>query len=329
MRQEEVLEDAHPVVFCLSCLQLLAQVKGGCAKDAGKINDLVGHFSGRHRQKRASTAWLEADVNGRDQRGRIEEGELCMGTAEHAAMKALELIGILSVSDPKHLMSQIDHQGYPSVRKAALFRMECCLSFREAERLNRGRKGRRGEKAVDGQDQPPIAAYSSRHPCTMVVPTRGERTTSRESTREVCGRKNVHYFSIAHHCWCRSTRTASMCSLFLRALQLSDHLFCPDGRHLGIINMLQPLLLQAGFHSSDERYRRLYGVDYSYGTELHEEWCQDLLLKTRLSLPFLARAGMGMLEDLQRFMQRIEQEMYRPNFAAFWTYLTAFGVKQQ
>jgi len=102
-----------------------------------------------------------------------------------------------------------------------------------------------------------------------------------------------------------------------------------DGRHLGIINMLQPLLRQAGFHSPDERYRRLYGVDYSYGTELHEEWCQDLLIKARLSLPFLARAGMGMLEDLQRFMQRMEQEMYRPNFAAFWTYLTAFGVKQQ
>src|SRR5712692_828487 len=95
-----------------------------------------------------------------------------MGTAEHAAMKALELISILSVRDPKHLMSQIDHQGHPTIRKAALFRMECCLSFREAESLNIGRKGRRGEKAVDSQDQPPIDADSSRHPCTMVVLTK-------------------------------------------------------------------------------------------------------------------------------------------------------------
>jgi hypothetical protein len=47
-----------------------------------------------------------------------------MGTAEHAALKALELIGLLWVSDPKHLWSQIDHQGHPTIRKAALFRLE-------------------------------------------------------------------------------------------------------------------------------------------------------------------------------------------------------------
>src|SRR5260370_2299065 len=96
-----------------------------------------------------------------------------MGTAEQAAMKALELISILSVRDAKHLMSQIDHQGHPTIRKAALFRMECCLSFREAESLNIGRKGRRGEKAVDSQDQPPIDPHSSRHPCPTVVLTTG------------------------------------------------------------------------------------------------------------------------------------------------------------
>src|SRR6266567_9403323 len=95
-----------------------------------------------------------------------------MGTAEYAAMKALELIGMPSVRDPKHLMSQIDHQGHPTIGKAALFRMECCLSFREAESLNRGRKERRGEKAVDSQDEPPIDAGASRHPCTMVVLTK-------------------------------------------------------------------------------------------------------------------------------------------------------------
>src|SRR5215469_14507722 len=103
-----------------------------------------------------------------------------MGTAEHAAMKALELIGILSVRDPKHLMSQIDHQGHPPIGKAALFRMECCLTLREAESFHIGRKRRRREKAVDSQDQPPIDADSSRHPCTMVVPTCKERTTSQE-----------------------------------------------------------------------------------------------------------------------------------------------------
>src|SRR2546422_4476285 len=36
MRQEELFEDAHPVVFCLGCLQLLAQVKGGCSPERAK-----------------------------------------------------------------------------------------------------------------------------------------------------------------------------------------------------------------------------------------------------------------------------------------------------
>jgi hypothetical protein len=84
-------------------------------------------------------------------------------------MIALERIGLLWVSDPKQLLSQIDHQSHPTIGKAALFRLERCLSFREAESLNKGRKGRGGEKAIDSQDQSPIDADSSRHPCTMVV----------------------------------------------------------------------------------------------------------------------------------------------------------------
>src|SRR5260370_7142223 len=96
-----------------------------------------------------------------------------MATAEHDGMKAVELTSSLSVRDAKHLMSQIAPQGHPTIRKAAVFRMECCLPLREAESLNIGRKGRRGEKAVDSQDEPPIDAASSRHPCTMVVLTKG------------------------------------------------------------------------------------------------------------------------------------------------------------
>ena len=120
-----------------------------------------------------------------------------MGTAEHAAMKALELIGMLSVRDPKYLMSQIDHQGHLTIGKAALFRMECFLSFRVAESLNIGRKGRRGEKAVDRQDQPPIDADSSRHPCTMVVLIK--RNSPRHAIQ--CGRSSVEkmFISSVYH----------------------------------------------------------------------------------------------------------------------------------
>ena len=40
--EEEAFEDAYPTFWCLGCLQLLAQVKGGCSAKHGKINDLVG-----------------------------------------------------------------------------------------------------------------------------------------------------------------------------------------------------------------------------------------------------------------------------------------------
>src|SRR5207245_4006977 len=108
-----------------------------------------------------------------------------------------KLIGTLSVRDPKHLMSQIDHQSHPTIGKAALFRLECCLSFREAERLNIGRKGRRGEKAVDSQDQPPIDADSSRYPWTMVVLTK--RNSPRHASQP--GRSSIEkmFISSVYH----------------------------------------------------------------------------------------------------------------------------------
>jgi hypothetical protein len=84
-------------------------------------------------------------------------------------MKALELIGLLWGSDSKYLLSQIDHKSHPTIGKAALFRLERCLSYRETESLNKGRKGRGGEKAVESQDQSPIDTDSSLHPYTMVV----------------------------------------------------------------------------------------------------------------------------------------------------------------
>lgn len=117
--QEEAFEDAHPVVVRLGRLQLLAQVKGGGSEDAGKIHDLVGQLGGRHRQKEARAAWLEADAQGRDHGGRIEDTELRKGTGEHTAMKTLKLVGMLKVGHPKGVMAQIDHHRHLASGKAA------------------------------------------------------------------------------------------------------------------------------------------------------------------------------------------------------------------
>lgn len=115
-----------------------------------------------------------------------------------------------------------------------------------------------------------------------------------------------------------------LCGLYLRALFDADRIFSADGRHLGIINMLEPFLSRLGFKPTAHR---VYAVNYSYGAEMHEEWTQDLMLKVRLTLSFLARMGIAELSELERMANHMEEEMGTANFSAIWIYLTAFGVK--
>lgn len=115
-----------------------------------------------------------------------------------------------------------------------------------------------------------------------------------------------------------------LCGLYLKAMFDNDRLFSADGRHLGIINMLEPFLYRAGFRQTGHR---IYAVNYSHGAQMHEEWVQDLMLKVRLGLPFLARMGIATLPELERMADRMKEEMFAPNFSALWVYLTAFGTK--
>src|SRR5258708_37159141 len=155
--QEESFEDAHHGFWRLGRLELLAQAGGGPSSERRKINDLVGQFGGRHWQKRARAAWLEADAHGRHQSGRINDRKLRKGTVGQAAVKVLKLVGMLLVGNPKHVMAQIDHQGHPAIGKAAFPGVQWCVSFIETESLNIYRKGRRRTKAhQDSQDNPPL-----------------------------------------------------------------------------------------------------------------------------------------------------------------------------
>lgn len=112
--------------------------------------------------------------------------------------------------------------------------------------------------------------------------------------------------------------------LYLRAMFDADRTFSSDGRHLGLLMMLEPLLQRAGFRHIDHR---MYAVDYSHGSPKQEEWCQDLMLKVRLTLPFVARMGISTLPQLEVLAERMAAEMNSPNFCALWVYMTAFGVK--
>ena len=118
-RSQEAFEDANPLVVRPSRLQLFPQATGGSAEDARKIHDLVRQLGSRHWQKETRPAWLEADAQGGDHGGRINDGELGTGPGEHTAMKALKLIGMREVRDPKGVMAQIEHHRHLTSGKAA------------------------------------------------------------------------------------------------------------------------------------------------------------------------------------------------------------------
>lgn len=115
-----------------------------------------------------------------------------------------------------------------------------------------------------------------------------------------------------------------LCALYLKALFEADRLYSPDGRHLGMVNMLVPFLSYGGFTHTGHR---VYAVNYSYGADMHEEWAQDLMLKVRIVLPFLARMGIATLPELEQMADRMGEEMASPSFSALCVYLTASGVK--
>lgn len=117
-----------------------------------------------------------------------------------------------------------------------------------------------------------------------------------------------------------------LCGLYLRAMFEADRIFSADGRHLGLINMLEPFLQKAGFRATGHC---AYAVNYSRGAELHEEWSQDLMLKVKLTLPFLVKMGISTQGELERMAERMQEEIYAPNFCAIWIYLTAYGIKPQ
>lgn len=115
-----------------------------------------------------------------------------------------------------------------------------------------------------------------------------------------------------------------LCGLFIQAMHDLDRSFAPGNRHLGILPMLSPTMRKAGFASVGQLS---YAVDYSSGAPNHEEWCRDLMLKVRLTFPFLSGQGRHSLSDLEMMAGRMEEQMDAPNFMALWLYMTVFGEK--
>lgn len=114
------------------------------------------------------------------------------------------------------------------------------------------------------------------------------------------------------------------CGLFLDAMYRVGRSFSPDGRHLGIVHELEPLLQKAGFRDTRNV---AHAVNYSTGLVQHEAWGRDLLILAKLLIPFLTRSGVASEEELVAWHERMSVQMSNPNFHGILFLLTVWGVR--
>jgi ubiquinone/menaquinone biosynthesis C-methylase UbiE len=112
--------------------------------------------------------------------------------------------------------------------------------------------------------------------------------------------------------------------LYLRAMQRAGRSFSPTDRHLGLICTLEPMVRDAGFVGCTST---AHIINYSYGTVLHEEWKNNLLLLSRLAQPLLVRLGGVSEARLEALSRQQQQEMDHPGFHAMLFLLTLVGTK--
>ncbi|HEV2656416.1 MAG TPA: methyltransferase domain-containing protein [Ktedonobacteraceae bacterium] len=113
-----------------------------------------------------------------------------------------------------------------------------------------------------------------------------------------------------------------MLSLFTQALKLAGRTFSPDGASVGLINMLAPLLRNAG---CQDVQNRAYAVDMSVGTPDSADWFQDGAVAIDMAKPLLLKTGLISEEDFDRSYQEMLAEMFSDDVYSMLLLLTVWG----
>ena len=125
---------------------------------------------------------------------------------------------------------------------------------------------------------------------------------------------------------CTSLATDTALGLFYRALARAGQSFSPTGRVLGITSRLSQLLRKAGCTNI---HYKAHALDFSAGTEIHNNFCQVTTVFLTLMQPFLVSTGVTTLEEHQALLQQMQVEMYSNDFSAVMYLLTVWGEKPQ
>jgi SAM-dependent methyltransferase len=113
--------------------------------------------------------------------------------------------------------------------------------------------------------------------------------------------------------------------IFLQAMQKAGMIFSPDARHVGITPVLSGLMRDAGFVDVRQKAEVL---DYSTGSPLHDAFCENIMIGSKLAQPFMIKMGVTTQEEVDPLYEQCLLEVQDEHFRAIWYYLRAWGRKQ-
>lgn len=112
--------------------------------------------------------------------------------------------------------------------------------------------------------------------------------------------------------------------LLAKAGYVAKRSFSPDGLHISITPMLSRFLRNAG--CTDIQYAA-HAIDFSAGSEAHEEFFQNMMIGLQLLQPFLLKLKVITQEEIDLLYQQALTEVQADDFCAVLYYLSAWGRK--
>lgn len=122
-----------------------------------------------------------------------------------------------------------------------------------------------------------------------------------------------------------SPESEKLAAMFTLALKLARRSPSPDGRHFGIVVLLERFLRDAGCENVQNRAHML---NYSVGTEAHNGWYQNTMVGAQLLKPFLIKMQVTTQEDFDRLYEQLLRELEAEWFCGIEFFLTAWGKKK-
>ena len=157
------------------------------------------------------------------------------------------------------------------------------------------------------------------------MPTRAWPNLLRESLR-ITRPGGVIRLTEAEWVFSNGSASEQFASLLTHAMWLDGKSFSPDGKRFGATLMLGQFFRDAGLVNIQ---RQAYALEYSYGTEAHETWYQNIMIAYPLLLPFLLKMGVTTKEEFDRLYEQIGAEMQQPEFRALFFLLSVWGTKPE